>query len=309
MARRQGVRITRPARLGLIALIALIIVGAAIYTAVKVSRSNGYQFGVHFPAAAGIGPGAQVFLSGVSIGTVNKIVILPDTSVEFILNIVSGTPIPKNAKFSVQTSLTGSPSVMISVPARASAQQAWPKRVLPVSEQPYGSPPLTLEIFMHDARALGNRANDVLTMARPYGKPLMAHLQRARVNGAATVTELRGTAPVLLASVQSTVTRAKANVQAAQEALRGRNQPKIAAIATSFQATIADMHETAAVLQRLRRDPSLQANVRAARAQVKTVTANLAGLSHDMEMISGNRQTKAELHDAGARFREILQKI
>lgn len=319
MAHRRGVRVTRPARLGLIALAVAIIVGAGIYTALKVSRSNGYQFGVHFPTAAGVSSGAQVYLSGVNIGNVAKIIILPDTSVDFIVNVFNGTDIPKSAKFTVLSSLTGSPSVAITVPGLRADQtgspaplppdQVWPKRVLPVSEQPYGSPPLTLEIFMHDSRALGNRATAILAKAKPYGKPLMAHLQNARVNGAATVQELRGTAPALLATVQSTITRAKANVQSAQAALRAHNQQKITQLATSFQSTIADMHATAGALQQLKRDPRLQSNVRAASVEVKSVTANLAGLTHDMEMISGNSQTKAQLRDAGARLRSILKSL
>jgi hypothetical protein len=187
--------------------------------------------------------------------------------------------------------------------------QVWPKRVLPVSEQPYGSPPLTLEIFMHDARSLGNRASGILAEAKPYGKRLMTHVQNARVNGAQTVAELRGTAPALLSTVQSTITRAKANVQAAQEALRAHNQQKIAQAAASFQSTIADIHGTAGALQQIKRDPRLQNNVRAASAQLKNVTQNMQSLAHDMEMISGNAQTKAQLRDAGIRLREILRKL
>lgn len=319
MARLQPVKITRAARLGFAALAALILAGAGIYLWEQNRRSGGYQFGVHFPTAAGIGPGAQVFLSGSNIGTVSKIAILPDTSVEVIIDVVRGTPIPRTAKFSVQTTLTGSPSVAISVPALRAKQgvvptplpadQVWPKRVLPISEQPYGSAPLTLEIFMHDARALGNRASDVLSMARPYGKRLTNHLQNARANGTATVAVLRSTGPVLLATVQSTIIRAKANVSSAQAALRAHNQPKIAALASSFARSAADMQETSAALQRLKRDPQMRANIQAASAEIKTVTANLAKLSRDMATIAGNAQTKAELRDAGARFREILRKL
>ncbi|HEY9180572.1 MAG TPA: MlaD family protein [Candidatus Baltobacteraceae bacterium] len=301
------------------ALAVLIIAGVSFYTVTKISRSNAYEFGVHFPTAAGIGPGGQVFLSGVSIGTVTAVDILPDTSVDVIINVVNGTDIPRTAKFSVQTSLTGSPGVAITVPkARAVANavpaalppdQVWPKRVLPVAEQPYGSPPLSLEIFMRSARTLGDRANSVLSEARPYGKQLAYHLQNARANGAATAAEMRGTAPALLSTVQSTIARAKRNVQSAQVALRERDQPKIDELARSFTGTVADMRRTAAALQQLKRDPRLRVNVQAASAQIKTVTANLAALSRDMQMIAGNPQTKAQLHDAAARFRDILHHL
>lgn len=303
----------------MIALAVVLVVAGGSYLGLRILRGQGYQFGVHFPTAAGVAPGAQVYLSGVEIGTVGKVIILPDTSVDFIINVVRDTDLPKSAKFSVQTSLTGSPSVAIVIPEVRAVPGApvtpvprevvWPKRVLPVSEQPTGSPPLTLEAVMRQSRSLGDRAYRMLAQARPYGKRLAFHLQNARANGGATVAILRGTGPELLSSVRSTIARAQANVQSAQHALRTRDQPEIAQLARSFQATVTDMKATAGTLQQLKRDPQMRRDLRAATAQLRAVTANLAGLSRDLGIISGNPQLKAELQDAGARFREILTRL
>lgn len=303
----------------MIALIVILVLGGAVYLGMRISRGEGYQFGVHFPTAAGVAPGAQVYLSGVNIGSVAKVIILPDNSVDFIIHVFRDTDIPKTAKFGVLTSLTGSPSVAIAIPEVRAVQNApvtpvpreavWPRRVLPVSEQPQGSPPLTLEAFMRQSRTLGDRAYKMLAQARPYGKRLAFHLQNARANGSATVEVLRSTGPQLMGSVQSTIERAQANVQSAQRALRTRDQPEIAQLARSFQSTIVDMRATAGTLQQLKRDPRMRENVRAATAQLRTVTSNLAGLTRDMEAISGNPQTKAQLQDAGARLRDILRRL
>jgi ABC-type transporter Mla subunit MlaD len=318
MSRAQAVGVTRPARLGLIALVAVALFVAGIYFWQKFAHSSAYDFGVHFPTAAGVAPGAQVFLSGVQIGTVRTVQILPDNSVDFLLNVSSGNDIPKTARFSVLTTVTGSPTVAIVVPHLKAAQQSpaplaspdvWPHRVLPVSEQPTGTPPLTIEKVLAQSRALGSRIDTVLGMARPYGKPLMYHLQSARSNGAQTAAELRAAGPQLKTTVQSTLTQAEANVQQAQTALRTRDQTRIKVLATAFQATLARMKPIASTLRDLRRNPQMRQNVRETTAQVRRITANLAALSNDLAIIARNPEIKAELQDAGARFRDILHQL
>lgn len=312
-------RFTRPARLGLAALAFIIVAGVLISLVVSAVRGNGgYQMAVHYPTAAGLAPGTQVFLNGVTIGSVRKVEILPDTSVEVIADIFSDTGIPKNAKFSVRSSLTGSPTVSITLPVRRVEQnvptpvpsaEVWPKRVLPVSEQPVGSAPLSVEGVMAQSRLLGDRAQAALALARPYGKRLAYHLQNVRTNAGATSQELRTTLPAVMAGVQTTIAKAQAQMQDADSALRARDQPKIAAIAASFAKTSQDMQRSADALNSLERDPRLQSNLRSAAAQLRAASANMAQLSHDMDVITKNPQTKAQLRDAGARLHTILQQI
>jgi hypothetical protein len=317
MARSQAVRITRPARLGLIALILAVLLAAGLYAWNEYAHGNAYLFGVHFPTGSGIAPGAQVFLSGVEIGSVRTVTILPDTSVDFVINVGTGTDIPKTARFSVQTTLTGSPIISIVIPQVRAAQRTptqlagavWPHRVLPVSEQPTGTAPLTIERVLGQSRALGNRIIAVMTIAHPYGRRLVYHLQSARANGAGTVAQLRGTAPELFATVRSTLAQAQANAQRAQTLLLTHDRQRLAVLARAFGRTEIDMKSAASALGTLKRNPQMRQNVRAATAQMRTVTANLAGLSDDLAIIAANRQVKAELRDAGTRFREILHKI
>jgi ABC-type transporter Mla subunit MlaD len=310
MARSRAVKVTRPARLGFIALVVILLAIAGILAARFVRGAGGYTIGVHFRQAAGVAPGAQVFLNGVVIGAVTKVKILPDTTVEFIISVFHDTPIPKTAKFTVQSALTGTQNVAITAPAQTvRANDVWPKRVLPVAEQPVGTPPLSLDQFFAQSKALGDRATAVLSKARPYGKPMLQHLQNARSNGFATMQEMRSGLPSVMGNLQSTIAKAKANVQDAQTAVRERDQPKLAGIAASFQRSASDMQQTTAALDSLKHDPAMRENLRAASAQLRTVMNNMAKLSGDMQTIAGSAQTKAELRDAGARLRALLHKI
>ncbi len=309
MAPTRGARISRPAQLGLIALTFMVIAAIALYFVAHVLRGgSGYQIAVRFASAAGVSSGAQVTLNGVDVGTVSKVLILPDASVDFIITVFGDTAIPKGARFSVRPALTGSPTVTIDIPPGIRSSML-AKRVLPISEQPVGAVPLSLDAMMAQGRVLANRAQRMLAQARPYGGRLTYHLQHARASASGTMQGLRGTMPSVMGSLHSTIAKAKADAQQAQSALRRRDQAKIAAIASSFQQSSIDMKRTADALGPLKRDPALKENVRYASAQLRAVTGNMAQLSRDMQMITGNAQTKAELRDAGARLRAILHKL
>lgn len=308
---------SRPAQLGLIALVCIIVISLGTYFGIKMVRgTGGYQMGVHFRTAAGVAPGAQVYLSGVNIGTVSKVKILPDTTVDMILNISRATDIPKNAAFSVQSSVTGSPTITIVVPKQHLAadqiptpvpqSDLLPKRIVPVAQQPVGSTPLTIEDVMAEGRALTDRADRALARARPYGPRLLRHVQNARANGAATTQEMRTALPALQASLQSTIARAQANAASAQRALRERDQPMLAAVASAFGRSSRDMKQAASVLTSVKNDPRARANVRAAAANLRDATSRMAQLTRDMEIMTKSPQTKAELRDAGERFHEIM---
>lgn len=311
---------SRPARLGLIALACIVFISLGTYTGIKIVRgTGGYEMGVHFRTAAGIAPGAQVYLSGVNIGTVRKVRILPDTTVDIILGIFQATDIPKNAKFSVQSTFTGSPTITISVPnQRVTASQTpkpvsqndlLPKRIMPIPEQPTGSTPLSIEDVLAEGRALTDRADRALALARPYGPRLMQHLQNARANGAATAQETRAVVPALQASLQSAITWAKTNAASAQRALRERDQRRITAVAAAFERSSRDMKRAASALSSLKNDPGARANLRASAANVREVTSRMAQLTRDMEVVTKNPQTKAQLRDAGRRFREVVARL
>lgn len=315
-----AIRLSRPARLGLLALAFAIVAAIGISFGVKVLRGNGgYQMGVHFPTAAGIAPGAQVFFNGVNIGTVSKVKILPDTTIDMILTIFRATDIPKSAKFSVQSTFTGSPTIAIVVPKPRAAlnevptpvpqSDLLPKRLVPVAEQPVGSTPLTLEDVMGESKALGDRAYRMLSLAKPYGPQLLGHVRNARENGVAMKQQMQTALPAIMASLQSSMARAKANVTSAQTALRDHDEPKLAAVAASFERSARDMGRVTSALGPLKRDPLVHSNLQAAAVNLRDTTATMTELSRDMEFVTKNQQTRAELQDAGRRLGDILARL
>src|SRR6185312_7193636 len=111
------------------------------------SKMGGYRMGVTFKAAAGLRPGSQVFLSGLAIGTVDKIEFNPDYTVDVILAVKGSIPalsflpgsapaggydIPKGSVFRIQAPLTGDSAVVIvpPPPGQAASVGPWAHEVL-----------------------------------------------------------------------------------------------------------------------------------------------------------------------------------
>jgi hypothetical protein len=106
-----------------------------------------------------------------------------------------------------------------------------------------------------------------------------------------------------------TISRAKANIRDAQVVLQRRDRSKLTAIAAAFTKSSHDMKQTADAMHALRKDPSIQRNLRASSEQLRVALAEMAQLSRDLQIIAGNPQTKAELRDAAARFHAIFKSL
>src|SRR5581483_11878167 len=94
--------------LGLVALFAVYFVLSNL-----AARVSGYEVGVHFQNAAGLTRGAIVYESGVQIGSVARIRMLDDFTIDVILQIVNWADIPKDSQFVISAPLTGGASVTI----------------------------------------------------------------------------------------------------------------------------------------------------------------------------------------------------
>ena len=130
---------TRQAQVGAFAITALLLLFGVFYVITDfATRHTGYRIGVHFRSAAGVTPGAQVYFSGVDIGSVESIQLLPDNTVDMILAVSRDIDIPAASRFLIQAPLTGSPDVVIVPPHAPPPLPLLPREVLPVAEQPQG---------------------------------------------------------------------------------------------------------------------------------------------------------------------------
>ncbi len=86
---------TRQAQVGAFAIIALLLLFGVFYVITDFgTRHTGYRVGVHFESAAGLTSGALVYFSGVNVGSVDSITLLPDNTVDVILAVNKDIDIP-----------------------------------------------------------------------------------------------------------------------------------------------------------------------------------------------------------------------
>src|SRR5581483_11834055 len=186
--------LTRQAQLGVFAIAALLLLFGIFYVITDYgTRHSGYRIGVHFVSASGLPTGAQVFFSGVSVGTVDQVQLLPDNTVDVILAIQPQVDIPKDSKFLIQSPLTGSPNFYIIPPVPPAIQPGYvappppksamlPREVLPLNQQPVGITGATVADLLSQGQGEIKRLDAMLVMLQSREGTLLNTLQSALAN-------------------------------------------------------------------------------------------------------------------------------
>jgi phospholipid/cholesterol/gamma-HCH transport system substrate-binding protein len=314
---------SRQAQLGLFALIALVLLFGIFYVITDFgTRHSGYRIGVHFATAAGLPTGAQVFFSGVTVGTVDQVQLLPDNSVDVILAIQNGINIPKDSKFLIQAPLTGTPNMIIVPPipkplprgyaATPVPQEAMlPRRVLPIDQQPVGIASPTIADLLQAGQGEVRRLDEMLATLEEREPKLLNTLQTALVNVDDMTTQLRSTVADVSGTMESTMRQAGGHIvgmTATLDSTMTRNQYKIDTLLSTLDATAVALNKSMDQLANLATDPRLKTNLISTTSNIRDLTGNIAGLTGDLRTITGNPQTQGQLRDTVANLDATMQK-
>lgn len=314
---------SRQAQLGLFAVVALLLLFGIFYVITDFgTRHSGYRIGVHFSSAAGLPTGAQVFFSGVTVGTVDQVQLLPDNSVDVILAIQNNINIPKNSKFLIQAPLTGTPNMIVVPPVPKPLPVGYtatplpdyailPKKILPVDQQPIGAASPTIADLLQQGQGEVRRLDSMLATLEEREPKLLNTLQTALTNVDTMTTQLQSTVADLSGTMETTMRSAGSNIVAMTDTLNGtlsRNQYKIDSMLSSLDATATALNRSMDSLQSLATDPRLKGNLITTTSNVRDLTANIAGLTGDLRSITGSPQTQAQMRDTVANLDATMQK-
>lgn len=314
---------SRQAQLGLFAIVALVLLFGIFYVITDFgTRHSGYRVGVHFASAAGLPTGAQVFFSGVTVGTVDQVQLLPDNSVDVILAIQNGINIPKDSKFLIQAPLTGTPNMLIVPPVpkplptgyTATPMPAYavlPHRVLPIEQQPIGVASPTIADLLQQGQGEVRRLDQMLATLEEREPQLLNTLQTALVNVDDMTTQLRSTVADVSGTMESTMSQAGGHIVSMTATLddtMGRNQYKIDKLLTTLDATAVALNKSMDQLASLATDPRLKNNLITTTTNIRDLTDNIAGLTGDLRTVTGNPQTQAQLRDTVMHLDATVQK-
>jgi ABC-type transporter Mla subunit MlaD len=299
---------TRQAQVGAFAIVALLLLFGIFYVITDFgTRHTGYRVGVHFQSAAGLTPGAQVYFSGVDIGSVDSVELLADNTVDVILAINHNVDIPAASKFLIQAPLTGSPSVIILPPREKPPVALLPRQVLPVAEQPQGVNGASVADLLIQGQGELKRFSRVMAMIEQRTPKLLNTLQTTLDNAndltVATKSSLQRMADPLVAASNnfqqlSTTLNSSASVDSA----------KVGALLDQFQSTAVALNRSMTSLEGFASDPRLKTNVLETTQNIAEATATLAALTKDLRAVTGDPQTQAQMRNTIANLDAVMQK-
>jgi ABC-type transporter Mla subunit MlaD len=311
----------RQAQVGLFTILGLVAVFAVFYVLADIgARSEGYKIGVHFRAASGLRNGAYVYLSGVPIGAVDQITLLPDYSTEVILAIKPPYEIPQGSKFLIQAPITGEPTVLIEPPPNVSRDVATlPHEVLPVDQQPRGTNPTSFADLLEQGQGEVRRLDDLLAELQRAEPGLLAELQSTlhnantlTTNANVSLTKVTAKAETLADSLQQNLTIASANVVALTGSLNSvvqRDSGKIDILLAQVTHTSKSFSETVDALHDVATNPKVKENLINTTRDFAATAKAFAALTNDLRNVTGNPATQQQLRDTVAQLDATSQKV
>jgi phospholipid/cholesterol/gamma-HCH transport system substrate-binding protein len=310
---------TRQAQVGAFAIVALLLLFGIFYLITNFgTRHTGYRIGVHFQSAAGVTSGALVYFSGVDVGSVDSIELLPDNTVDVILAINRDIDIPAASRFLIQAPLTGSPSVIIVPPREKPPVALLPRQVLPIPDQPQGANTATIADLLQQGQGEIKRFDTIMALLEARTPKLLNKLQTTLDNAndltvttKASLQQLSGELLALGSNLQSSLTAASANVAELSTTLNTAattDSKKVGVLLDQFQSTAVSLNRSMGALQSLATDPRLKANVLATTQSIADTTQTLAALTKDLRTVTADPQTQAQLRNTVANLDAVMQK-
>ncbi len=323
---------SKQAQIGIFAILALLLLFGIFYVITDFgTRHTGYRVGIHFNSAAGLSSGALVYFSGVTVGSVDSIQLLPDNTVDVILAVNKDVDIPRTSKFLIQAPLTGNPSLVIVPPVpqqRPSgvvgptpAPAAVPlleRRVLAVDQQAQGQNSATIADLLQEGQGEVKRL-DLMLSDLQTREPRLLNTLQATMNNAndltqtanRSVAQLSSQARQIADSLQGSIGTASSNIVDLTnqlDATVATNGPKVNQLLTTLNSTAVSLNASVDSLKGLATNKELKQNLIDTTRNIADTSQTIAGLTKDLRTITDNPQTQGQLRDTVAQLDAATQK-
>jgi ABC-type transporter Mla subunit MlaD len=300
--------------LGTVALLGIYWVLAGLGT-----RSSGYKTAIRFDSAAGLRPGSQVYLSGVPIGIIDRILLERDYSADVILAVKSHVDIPRDSKFLIQAPLTGDPNLVI-VPPRLKGATAetlatlptLPHEIRPYDEQPKGTNPTTVADLLSEGQGEIRRLDAVLSQLEASTPAILRTVQSTLDNANAASSAASIAIARLSNQTTNLMDRAGNNVIDLTDTLNATaktNSARIDTLLVSLNKTSIALNETVESIKGIAGDKRLHQNIVDTTQSIAETTKTIAAITGDLRQVTGNPQTQAQLRDTIGRLDATAQKL
>jgi ABC-type transporter Mla subunit MlaD len=299
---------TRQAQVGAFAIVALLLLFGIFYVITDFgTRHTGYRVGVRFQSAGGVTPGALVYFSGVDVGSVDSVQLLPDNTVDVILAINHDVDIPAKSTFLIQAPLTGTPAVVIFPPREKPPLPLLPRQVLPIAQQPHGVNGTSVADLLLQGQTELRRFDSVMSLLQARTPKLLDTLQTTLNNA----NDLTVSTKLALQRLGGQFLLASANVVQLSATLNSAatvDSKKVGALLDQFQATSVALNRSMTAIEGFATDPRLKANVLATTQSIADATETLSLMAKDLRTVTADPQTQAQLRNTIANLDALMQR-
>jgi phospholipid/cholesterol/gamma-HCH transport system substrate-binding protein len=308
----------KQAQVGLFTLVGLAALFSIFYVLSGLgSRISSYHVPVEFKTASGLRKEAQVYLSGVPVGSVDHVELNPQNyAVRVVLSIRSEFAIPENSRYLIQAPLTGEPTVLIEPPKDATSVAVLPKDNTPLQQ---GYNPATFSDLLEQGQGEVRRLDDLLAQLQTATPKLLSKLTQTldstnelTRNANASLAQLSNQASSITDTLNHTVTAAGGNVVDLTSTLDSTvksDAPKIDELLAELQHTSLAFGQTVDSLKSVATDPQVKRNLVETTHSFALTAKTFAELTGDLRQVTGNPQTQSQLRDAVAQIDATTQKV
>ena len=307
------------ARVGIFTLLALVGVFAVYYFITNFALThNGYKIGVRFHDVGGLQEGSTVLLSGVTVGQVTAVDLLPDQTVDVTCTIDNGVTIYRDSLFVVAITITGATTLTIEPPGQRVAAMILPQQPLPIDQQPWGRlPPTLTDLISAGQEQLKNFSKTMAVVNRELPRlaekfnNVATHTDALIQNANANLSALSGQMQTTIGELDVHIATSGRNIDALTGNLNGlvtEDRPQIQLLVARLTATSDNLNKTMAGIASIADDPLLHDSLTGTVQNVEGATAKLKAMATELEGVTGDPKTESELKETVANLASATAK-
>lgn len=285
--------ISSAAKVGMIGLLAIIILGL-IFSQIGSwkNRETGYEINILFDQVSGLQEQTKVTLSGVTVGKVKKITILPNHKVKITALITyKGLAIKKDSKFTIIGSLWGDKWVEIYPKPNEEVIVCMPTPVaaLTPGEEVVGINPVSIEQIIYEGQAALRQLKDAIAQINNL------------VGDPKTQKEFKGTIANFYAisqNIKDNVGKITSDVSTFSGSLKRMalgNEENIKVMATNLKTMSHNLNVAMETIKTIVTKKEFSDDIAQTLANIRKASEEIAGIAGDIRIITSDPQIKEDL--------------
>lgn len=303
---------SRQAQVGVFSIAAIVVLIVVVYFLTNLGARTGYPLGIHFQSAAGLQNNAAVYFSGIQVGSVDQIKLLPDDSVDVIVSIKQGIGIPTASRFLIQAPVTGSPTLVIVPPHGGPLPYpTLAPGIASIDRQPKGTNPATIGDLLQQGQGEIRRLDTILAALEQREPELLATVQSTLSNANAMTSTLRVSIAQISAMLKTELGAAGTNIAAMSRTLNSTmtlDAPRLDHMAAQLDQTSVELNRSMAAVEALTTNPQLKNNLLETTANIEETTEELKFVLADVRTITSDPQTQSRIRDAIANLDAVVER-